>query len=106
MLVVMTVDAEVFPVGAVRRIVFVVAVFVVHCEEMPVFEMHQPTRNKDKSENAPRLHAVGWMPVFGVRIHLFIFFFAVLMKRPNALSFLRLSTYDISWYSDSFLSFI
>ena len=36
----------------------------------------------------------------------FICFFADLMKRPKALSFFRLSTYDISWYSDSFLSFI
>ncbi|MDP3111449.1 MAG: hypothetical protein Q8M71_05040 [Thermodesulfovibrionales bacterium] len=37
MLVVMTIDAEVFPVGAVRRIVPVVAVFMMHCEEAPVF---------------------------------------------------------------------
>jgi len=29
-------------------------------------------------------------------IYFFIFFFAVLTKRPNALSFLRLSKYDIS----------
>ena len=27
------------------------------------------------------------------------------MKRPNALSLFRLSRYDSSWYSDSFLSF-
>ena len=36
----------------------------------------------------------------------FICSMADLMKRPKALSFFRLSTYDISWYSDSFLSFI
>jgi hypothetical protein len=29
-------------------------------------------------------------------IHLFIFFLAVFMKRPNAFSFFRLSRYDIS----------
>ena len=34
----------------------------------------------------------------------FIRFLADLMNRPKALSFLRLSRYDISWYSDSFLS--
>ena len=36
----------------------------------------------------------------------FIRFFAPLIKRPKALSFFRLSRYDISWYSDSFLSLI
>jgi hypothetical protein len=35
-----------------------------------------------------------------------ICFLTDLMKRPNALSFFRLSRYDISWYSDSFLSFM
>ena len=36
----------------------------------------------------------------------FICLFADLMNRPKALSFFRLSRYDISWYSDSFLSFM
>lgn len=38
----MTIDAEVLPVGAVRRIVPVVAVFMMHCEEVPVFEIELP----------------------------------------------------------------
>ena len=38
----MAIDAEVFPVGAVRRIVPVVAVFMMHCEEAPVFEIELP----------------------------------------------------------------
>ncbi len=33
-------------------------------------------------------------------------FFTDLMNRPKALSFLRLSRYDIPWYSDSLLSLI
>ena len=36
MFIVMTVNAEVFPVGAVRRIVVVIAVFMVNGEEMSV----------------------------------------------------------------------
>jgi hypothetical protein len=44
--------------------------------------------------------------LFGAPFQPFMCFLADLMKRPNALSFFRLSRYDISWYSDSFLSFI
>jgi len=38
----MAIGAEVLPVGAVRRIVPVVAVFMMHCEESPVFEIELP----------------------------------------------------------------
>jgi len=41
-LVVMAIGTEVLPVGAVRRIVLVVAVFMMHCEEAPVFEIELP----------------------------------------------------------------
>ncbi len=38
----MAIDAEILPVGAIRRIVPVVAVFMMHCEEVPVFEIELP----------------------------------------------------------------
>lgn len=38
----MAIDAEVLPVGAVGRIVPVVAVFMMHCEEAPVFGIKLP----------------------------------------------------------------
>jgi len=38
----MAIDAEVLPVGAVRRIVLAVAVFMMHCEEVPVFGIKLP----------------------------------------------------------------
>lgn len=39
MLIVMTVGAEVFPIAAVRRVVVVVAIFMVHGQEMQVGEV-------------------------------------------------------------------
>lgn len=39
MFVFMAMDAEIFPVGAVRRIVPVVAIFMMDCEKMLVFEI-------------------------------------------------------------------
>ena len=39
----MAIDAEILPVRAVRRIVLVVAVFMMHCEEVPVFEIELPS---------------------------------------------------------------
>lgn len=38
----MAIGAEVLPVRAVRRIVLVIAVFMMHCEETPVFEIELP----------------------------------------------------------------
>ena len=42
MLVVMTIDTEVLPVGAVRRVVAAIAVFMVHGEELPVLKIKFP----------------------------------------------------------------
>jgi len=35
----MAVDAEIFPVGAVRRVIAWIAVFMVHRKKMPIFEI-------------------------------------------------------------------
>ena len=37
MLIIVTIDAEVFPVGAIRRIISGIAVFVMDSQEVPVF---------------------------------------------------------------------
>ena len=42
MLSLMTISAEVFPVGAVRRVIQVVAVFMMHCEQVLVFIRELP----------------------------------------------------------------
>ena len=42
MLIIVTIDTEVFPVGTVRRIVSVVAVFVMNGQEMAVFVFKLP----------------------------------------------------------------
>ena len=41
--VLMTVNAEIFPVGAIRRIIPVVAVLMVHCQEMTVLIFKFPS---------------------------------------------------------------
>jgi hypothetical protein len=38
-LVVMTINAEVFPVRAIRGIVLVIPVFMMYCKKIPVFEI-------------------------------------------------------------------
>jgi len=42
-LVIVTIDAEVFPVGAIRRIISGVAVFMVDSQKMPVFRFKLPS---------------------------------------------------------------
>ena len=43
MLIIVTIDAEVFPVGTVKRIVSVVAVFVMNGQEMAVLVFKLPS---------------------------------------------------------------
>ena len=42
-LIIVTIDAEVFPVGAIRRIISGVAVFMVDSQKMPVFGFKLPS---------------------------------------------------------------
>ena len=59
MLLIMAVDTEIFPVGAVRRIIVVIAVFMVNGEEMSVSIVKFPgALGADKTVNAERLFSV------------------------------------------------
>ena len=56
MLVFMAIDAEIFPVRSVGRIIVVIPVFVVNGQEMPVIEIElPPALGTDESVDLERL---------------------------------------------------
>jgi hypothetical protein len=58
-LVLVTIDTEIFPVGTIRRIISVVAVFVMNSQEMAVLVFKLPSAfGTDKAMNLKRLLSV------------------------------------------------